>query len=219
MLSRKQICEKWLNDKTVNPRTGRKIEKNGPTYMKLEQECITTIVESPERNSLLEKYKEHCSDDKDPISYEPFNEMPIKQLKHIIQLGSGSKKHCYDVGSLYEWITSGNSNPLNPLTGAPFSASDIKKIKDAYNLKIADDEPEYDEVPSRPILDRRANLKKEAIRLIKTGRFSASNGGGDAREYLENVRSMSQEEMEEEFNHPQAYNHYITWRLLHGYTD
>ena len=32
-------CEEWILDRTVNPRSGRKIKVGGPTYRQLEQEC------------------------------------------------------------------------------------------------------------------------------------------------------------------------------------
>jgi hypothetical protein len=33
------ICEMWLRDPLINPRTGRVITRNGPTFVKLEREC------------------------------------------------------------------------------------------------------------------------------------------------------------------------------------
>ena len=33
------VCEKWLQNKLVNPKTGKTIKMNGPTYKKLLQEC------------------------------------------------------------------------------------------------------------------------------------------------------------------------------------
>lgn len=35
-------CKDWLANKLVNPDTGRKIKQDGPTYKKLEKECLTT---------------------------------------------------------------------------------------------------------------------------------------------------------------------------------
>lgn len=32
-------CGKWLKDTTINPKTGRKIKVNGPTYKKIIEEC------------------------------------------------------------------------------------------------------------------------------------------------------------------------------------
>ena len=36
---RSSICDEWFVDPFVNPRTGRKIKKDGPAYKKLEREC------------------------------------------------------------------------------------------------------------------------------------------------------------------------------------
>jgi hypothetical protein len=35
------VCEKWLKDPSINPRTNRKIKVGGPIYKKLEVECVT----------------------------------------------------------------------------------------------------------------------------------------------------------------------------------
>jgi hypothetical protein len=32
-------CDKWIADKTHNPKTGRAIKAGGPVYKKLEKEC------------------------------------------------------------------------------------------------------------------------------------------------------------------------------------
>jgi hypothetical protein len=39
MLSKKDICDKWLKNKTINPETSRKIKENGPIYKKLQKKC------------------------------------------------------------------------------------------------------------------------------------------------------------------------------------
>ena len=38
-LKEKEICDKWLENKTINPETSRKIKENGPTYKKLNKLC------------------------------------------------------------------------------------------------------------------------------------------------------------------------------------
>jgi hypothetical protein len=39
MLTQKEICDKWLKNKTINPETSRKIKENGPAYKKLLKKC------------------------------------------------------------------------------------------------------------------------------------------------------------------------------------
>ena len=41
-------CEEWLLNRTVNPRSGRKIKVGGPTYRQLEQECSNPTTPEPE---------------------------------------------------------------------------------------------------------------------------------------------------------------------------
>jgi hypothetical protein len=38
-LDQKNICDKWLINKNINPETMRKIKENGPVYKKLEKKC------------------------------------------------------------------------------------------------------------------------------------------------------------------------------------
>lgn len=38
-LTEKEICDKWILDKTVNPETTRNIKENGEVYKKLEKLC------------------------------------------------------------------------------------------------------------------------------------------------------------------------------------
>ena len=38
-LTQKDLCDKWLANKTINPETSRKIKENGDVYKKLEKKC------------------------------------------------------------------------------------------------------------------------------------------------------------------------------------
>ena len=38
-ITRKDICDKWSINKSINPETMRKIKENGPVYKKLEKLC------------------------------------------------------------------------------------------------------------------------------------------------------------------------------------
>ena len=38
-LTKKDLCDKWLTNKTINPETSRKIKENGDVYKKLEKLC------------------------------------------------------------------------------------------------------------------------------------------------------------------------------------
>ena len=39
ILTKKEICDKWLKDKTINPQTSRKIKENGAVYKELQKKC------------------------------------------------------------------------------------------------------------------------------------------------------------------------------------
>ena len=39
-LTKKDICDKWFINKTINPLTMRKISETGAIYKKLEKKCI-----------------------------------------------------------------------------------------------------------------------------------------------------------------------------------
>ena len=38
-LTKKELCDKWLKNKTINPETSRKIKENGAVYKELEKKC------------------------------------------------------------------------------------------------------------------------------------------------------------------------------------
>ena len=38
-ITKKDICDKWSINKSINPETMRKIKENGPVYKKLEKLC------------------------------------------------------------------------------------------------------------------------------------------------------------------------------------
>ena len=40
-LTKKEICEKWLLNKNINPETSRKIKETGNVYKQLEKKCLT----------------------------------------------------------------------------------------------------------------------------------------------------------------------------------
>ena len=51
-LTDKEICDKWLINKNINPETSRKIKETGLVYKKLEKKCLVkkpkeTFIKSP----------------------------------------------------------------------------------------------------------------------------------------------------------------------------
>lgn len=45
--SKINVCEKWLNNKNINPTTNRKIKTNGSVYKKLQKDCSPKSKRSP----------------------------------------------------------------------------------------------------------------------------------------------------------------------------
>ena len=45
--SKSNVCEKWLNNKNINPATNRKIKTNGSIYKKLQKDCSPKSKRSP----------------------------------------------------------------------------------------------------------------------------------------------------------------------------
>jgi hypothetical protein len=52
------VCDKWFENKLVNPRTGRRIKENGPTYKKLQEECDHKITGKIKKRNLITGCKE-----------------------------------------------------------------------------------------------------------------------------------------------------------------
>ena len=71
------ICEKWRANKTINPRTGRKITTTGKVYKDLEIECKTKS--PPSKESPLKKI---CEEFKKNPAVNP-------ETKRTIQKGKG----------------------------------------------------------------------------------------------------------------------------------
>ena len=56
-LTQKEICDKWLQDKNINPETKRKITENGEVYKKLSKKC--SLNQKPKKDAKLTQ-KEIC---------------------------------------------------------------------------------------------------------------------------------------------------------------
>jgi hypothetical protein len=55
VLTEKEICYKWLENKTINPETSRKIKENGPMYKKLQKKCSLNPKKTKDTDELKEK--------------------------------------------------------------------------------------------------------------------------------------------------------------------
>jgi hypothetical protein len=55
-LNQKDICDKWLLNKTINPETLRKIKENGPVYNKLLKKCSLNQKEEKAKKDICDKW-------------------------------------------------------------------------------------------------------------------------------------------------------------------
>jgi hypothetical protein len=56
MLSKKEICDKWLKNKTINPETSRKIKENGTIYKKLQKKCSLNPLKPLNQQEICDKW-------------------------------------------------------------------------------------------------------------------------------------------------------------------
>jgi hypothetical protein len=80
-LSDKEICEKWISNKTINPETLRKIKENGPVYKSLANKCLKDIKQSS-RNSFETAY----------LSFNSSSKKSFKTAKSHTETNSENKK-------------------------------------------------------------------------------------------------------------------------------
>jgi hypothetical protein len=198
-----ELREMWRTNQLVNPRTGRRIAQGGPTYNAL----LAEFEGSPERTDFLRRYTEDCIDERDPITYKYFSDMSIDELRNIVQIGTGPKKNCYSLDSIFEWITRHPENPKNPMTAQPIPPEQVEAIIAAHQRMHAPPPIEYidDRQPNR-----RSNIRA-AERIVSTGRW----GGRDASNILDALRVTRPQEVDEFFPNPDDLHRFV-WARLHG---
>jgi len=119
-----------------NPATGRCVSQTGAIGRRVLRELNAagppprpaTPVATPTMNNL----KAQCINDGDPVMLENFKNMNANDLKSIVKIGPGPKKHCFLLDSIfrvYETAALDNQpvkNPLNP--SYILSAAEIRTI-------------------------------------------------------------------------------------------
>ena len=61
-LTKKELCDKWLQDKTVNPETKRKIKENGDVYKELAKKCLVKSKEEVKSEEEIAESKANILD-------------------------------------------------------------------------------------------------------------------------------------------------------------
>ena len=75
-----QVCREWLANPLINPRTGRTIQKNGPTYKALQNECRSLKQKPPSLLRPKQSLKLH------KFTYEQLVEIYVKETKFPLAL-------------------------------------------------------------------------------------------------------------------------------------
>ena len=73
----KELCDKWLRRKTINPTTGRIISKTGPIYKKYDKICNTKKEKSVTFDDICEKWNEIKKNSPNNL-INPLTKKPIK---------------------------------------------------------------------------------------------------------------------------------------------
>lgn len=206
-MSYRELRDMWLANPLVNPRTGRRIAHGGPTYNALLSEFGGGgAYSSRERDDLLRRYAADCSDMSDPVSMIEFSDMSIDELRNLVQIGTGSKKNCYGLDTIYRWITT-NPTATNPMTNEIIPAQQVQAIIAAYNrthVRAASDVSRFADM-------RRTNLRREASRIVRTNMWDGMN----ADHVIEALRTTSRADLDELAPNPEDLHRFI-WAHLHG---
>jgi hypothetical protein len=133
-MSKEEQCLKWLKNKSINPKTGRKIKVGGPTYKKLEQQCeIFLKSKTPSKN----KRKIKTVKKKTIILPANLITSPItpKSLKHIEQ--KNLKKPSLEKQKEKSFVINTTTNKVNLPHSIDLIVSDkMSKIDPIIKLDI-----------------------------------------------------------------------------------
>ena len=206
-MSYRELRDMWRTNQLVNPRTGRRIVHGGPTYNALLAEFgLVGADSSPERDDLLRRYALDCTDMSDPVSLIEFSDMSIDELRNLVQIGTGSKKNCFGLDTIYRWITT-NPTATNPMTNELIPPQQVQAITAAYNRMYVRSAPDM----GRREDMRRDNLRREAARIVRTNRWDDRN----ASPTIDALRNTSQADLDEFFQDPNDLHRFV-WAHLHG---
>ena len=113
-LTQKEICDKWLQDKNINPETKRKIKENGEVYKKLSKKC--SLNQKPKKDAKLTQ-KEICD----------------KWLKDK-NINPETKRKIKENGEVYKKLSKKCS--LNQKVKSISSSTSFKSLENLENQKV-----------------------------------------------------------------------------------
>ncbi len=89
-LNQKEICDKWLLNKTINPETLRKIKENGDVYKKLEKKCSLNQKEEKPKKDICDKWLANKTINPETLRKIKKNGDVYKKLEKICSLNQKS---------------------------------------------------------------------------------------------------------------------------------
>ena len=89
-LNQKDICDKWLLNKTINPETLRKIKENGPVYNKLLKKCSLNQKEEKAKKDICDKWLANKTINPETLRKIKENGDVYKKLEKICSLNQKS---------------------------------------------------------------------------------------------------------------------------------
>lgn len=70
------------------------------------------------REQLLEELRQECYNEDDPVTMEAFADLPVEELRNVVRVGPGPRKHCYQLESIFGVYKTGRDAgraPRDPL--------------------------------------------------------------------------------------------------------
>jgi hypothetical protein len=95
-------CQKWQKMPSINPKTGRMIKINGPTFISLQKACTSYGIGVDKREGTFGDLH-GCLNDSDPVGGDQYAQLQEDEIRNLIKLGSGM---CYPLATLYGWYKS-----------------------------------------------------------------------------------------------------------------
>ena len=162
-LTQKEICNKWLANKTINPETKRKIKENGDVYKKLEKKCSLNQKEKPKKPL---NQKEIC--DKWLLN-KTINPITLRKITEHGNVYKKLEKKCSvksSSSSSFKTAPLISSSLLSFKTAPLISSSSFKTVENKVATKLKDKNKKDRLKHSGAIkaLNERLKLEQEALK-------------------------------------------------------
>ena len=154
-ITQKDLCDKWLTNKTINPETSRKIKENGDVYKKLEKLCSVKSSSNSFKSAPL------ISSSSDSFKTAPLissSSNSFKTAPLISSSSSSSSSNSFKTAPLIS--SSSNSFKTAPL----ISSSSFKSVENKVATKLKDKKDRLKHSGAIKALNERLKLEQEALK-------------------------------------------------------